>query len=207
MCVSGFVQRQTHVLLVASFPIVYFAFISAFEVRNDRTLLLLARHPCLLAAVALVQASRWVGRRMPRAAPWRVILAVACCAVLAQPVAASIAFVSRSTRVDSRDEARDWIVRSLPPGTHIALESYAPFVDPAHFDVVVLLALIDHEPGWFVTQDFRYAVASRGMYGRYYDDARRYPGQRARYEELFGRFPTIARFDDGRHEVRILAVR
>jgi len=45
MCVSGFVQRQTHVLLVASFPIIYFAFISAFEVRNDRTLLLLAPTP------------------------------------------------------------------------------------------------------------------------------------------------------------------
>jgi 4-amino-4-deoxy-L-arabinose transferase-like glycosyltransferase len=207
LCVSGFVRRQTHVMLVASFPVVYFAFISAFEVRNDRTLLLLAPHACLLAAVALVQASRFVATRMPAAVGWRVMLAAASCAVLAQPVGASVAFVMRSSGPDSRDEAREWIVRTLPPGTRIALESYAPFVDPARFDVAVVFALIDHEPGWFVEQGFRYAVASRGMYGRYYDDARRYPGQRARYDALFARFPTVARFDDGRNEVRMLAVR
>jgi hypothetical protein len=50
----GLLQRSKSILLAAVFPVIYFAFIARFEVRNDRTILPLL--PFLFALATLVLA-------------------------------------------------------------------------------------------------------------------------------------------------------
>ena len=57
------VRRVKPLILVASFPIGYGIFISAFIVRNDRTIMPLLPFLYILAAALIVQAVQWAANR------------------------------------------------------------------------------------------------------------------------------------------------
>jgi hypothetical protein len=108
--------------------------------------------------------------------------------------------------VDSRETARAWIAGNLSKGSKIALESYAPFVDPQDFQVRGFLRMIDQAPDWYRANGFDYLVFSQGMFGRFYDKADLYPAQVAQYNSFFDRFTLLRGFVDGGFEVRIYRV-
>jgi len=54
---------------------------------------------------------------------------------LALPFLRTVKNTIRLTTVDSRETARIWLDRNLPDGARIAIESYAPYVDPQRFSV------------------------------------------------------------------------
>ena len=113
----------------------------------------------------------------------------------------------RLTTVDSRETARVWIDTTLPQGAHIAIESYAPFVNPAEFAVQGFFKITDHEPEWYVENGYDYLVFSQGMYGRFYQDPQRYGSDVTEYDKFFGRFVLLKKFTDGGYEVRVYKTR
>jgi hypothetical protein len=205
----GIAKRDERVLFLSAFPIVYFAFIVSFEVRNDRTFLPLTPYLCLLAAALLADA--WERVSGLHAQARRAIAYAAVCAVsraaIAEPAASSVTDTARLLHPDGRATARAWIAAHVPAGSRIALESYSPFVDPARFVAIPVPQIIDHEPQWYVTRGAQYIVLSEGMYGRYFRDRGRYAQQVAQYERFFGAFPLVKAFDDGHYEIRIYEVR
>lgn len=205
----GVITRSKEIMLLAIFPVASFVFISSFITRNDRTFLPLTPFLFLLAASFLV----WLFARARslHASPARVAATAAVALLglvaLLMPLPQTTAEAARLTAVDSRETARVWLEQSLPPGSSIAVESYAPYVDPARFKVEWIFKMIDHDPQWYVDHGFDYLVFSAGMFGRYYDDPQRYAQEVAAYDQLFARFPLVKQFTDGGYDVRVYQTR
>ena len=106
-----------------------------------------------------------------------------------------------------RETARIRIDKNLPLGAKIAIESYSPFVNPAQFSVQGFGRMIEHEPEWYLEQDFDYLVFGQAMYGRFYQDPERYRNETLQYDELFGQFNLTIIFTDGNYEVRVYRVK
>jgi len=202
----GLLQRSRATILLASFPVAYFLFISRFIVRNDRTILPLLPFIFLLAAVLLVDLGDVIRRieavRARRAA--MVVLVAVVAVLLAMPARAIILNnIQRETEIYSGPVAGEWLVRNAPPGSRIALEPYGPYIDPALHDQRPFSQLIDHPPEWYRAEAFDYLVFSKRMYGRYYAQPALYPDQVARYDELFAAFELVQEFSSRTTEIRI----
>ncbi len=102
--------------------------------------------------------------------------------------------------------ARVWLETNLPPGAKVALEAYAPFVNPQRFDVQGFMSMIDHPTQWYVDNGYQYVIFSQGMYGGFYLAPNQYPHQVARYDDFFRRFALVQIFVDGGCEIPILQV-
>jgi 4-amino-4-deoxy-L-arabinose transferase-like glycosyltransferase len=204
----GIATRDRAALLLSIFPIVYFAFITSFEVRNDRTFLPLTPYVCLLGASLLAHAwqrmSHW-HTRARRTVAYAAVPLVALVA-FAEPAASSISGTVKLLHPDGRAVARAWIAAHVPAGSRIALESYAPYVEPGRFVTLPVPQIIDHDPQWYVENGAQYLVMSEGMYGRYFADPARYARQVEQYERFFATFPLVKIFDEGHYEIRIYEV-
>ena len=200
----GIYSRSRPIALLSSFPVLYFSFITLFVVRNDRTLLPVIPFLILLASmllVGVVQRSSAFSTRLR--APILVAAGVLTVISLALPSAETIKRGMRLTTVDSRETARKWLADNLPSGAKVAIESYAPFVDPGRFSVKVVTIGIYHPPEWYVSNGFDYLILSHGMFGRFYREPDRYSRQVSQYEELFRAFEMVKTFDDGGYEIRV----
>ena len=206
--VRGALLKSKATILLASFPVVYFVFISRFVVRNDRTLLPILPFLFLLAALLLVDAARATGAvRAER--PRRMALA-ALLILLAAPVvlSARMSIAENVRRAGERTAplAAEWINAHIPPGSRVALESYGPYIDPGVFDLQVFEQIIDNPPGWYAEQGFNYLVLSKGRYGRFFADPERYVPEVTAYEAFFESFDLVKMFSSERAEIRIYAI-
>src|SRR3954469_12050672 len=119
-------------LMLISFPIVLYAYMSSQTRYFGRWLLMMYPVIALLAGIAVV----WVaglGRRAwasrsgatpPRAA-WLVapvLAAVITVLILIQPVAADVRTMQVLGREDTRQQARDWLVKRFPQSLRIVIE-------------------------------------------------------------------------------------
>jgi len=119
------------------------------------------------------------------------------------PLARTVKDNLQITTVNSRETARIWADRNLPAGARIAIESYAPFVDPTRFSVQGFGRMIDHSPDWYVDEGFEYLIFSQGMYGRFYRHPDRYSDETSQYDSYFNKFKLLKVFTDGGYEVRV----
>ncbi len=202
----GIYLRSKETMLLSIFPLVYFAFISSFVVRNDRTFLPLTPFFFLLAASFLVHLLNKASRLTTKKT---LISAIVCLSIvgLILPTSQTIANNIKLTTVDSRETTRVWIANNLPAGSKIAIESYSPFVDPTRFSVLGFGRMIDHDAEWYIEQGFDYLVFSQGMYRRFYREPERYGNEVLQYDKLFERFHLVMAFTDGGYEVRVYKVK
>ncbi|RMG97452.1 MAG: phospholipid carrier-dependent glycosyltransferase [Chloroflexi bacterium] len=205
----GIYSRSKEVILLSIFPVVYFAFISSFVVRNDRTFLPLTPFLFLLSASFLIHLISWVRELQSKGLRQLAITVVACLSIagFALPISKTIADTVRLTTVNSRETARVWINNNLPAEAKIAIESYSPFIDPSRFSVQGFKRITDHVPKWYVEQGFDYLVFSEGMYGRFYRAPEQYKNEISQYENLFSRFDLVKIFTDGGYEIRVYRVK
>jgi len=206
--VWGIASRTREVAILSVFPVLYLLFISCFVVRNDRTLLPALPFLLILAALALFQLYERATRLASQAIR-TVSLTGLSALVLVAVVQMSWLSVQDSLRlntVNSRETARVWIAENLPPGAKIAIESYAPFVDPARFAVQGFIRLIDHTPDWYVEQGFEFLVFTQGMSGRFYAEPEKYAAEIAQYDALLDRLELVRLFTDGGYNVRVYRV-
>jgi hypothetical protein len=202
-------RRDGKLTLLASFPLVYFVFISLFQVRNGRTFLPLTPFVFLLAVGLLAElAGRLgeIGSRGKRIAAGAA-LALVLAAGLLVPLSRALAFNRTLVGPDARESSRVWIEANLPAGSRIALESYSPYLSRDRYQLAFLSRAVDQPPDWYAASGLQYLVLSEGMYGRYLRDPARYPEQAAAYQALFARFSEVRRFPDGPWMVSVHAVR
>lgn len=201
-------RRHQGLMLVTAFAGVYFVFISLFRVRNSRTFLPATPFLFLLGAWLL-----WylVGeaRKMPSASrrlAAQAGLVALLLAGIAAPTRASLAEIRLLTVVNSKETARVWIQEHLPAGSRVAIEAYAPWVDPQRYRLEAVRSMTRHPLQWYVDQRIDYLVFSQEMYGRFYLDPTRYPAEVAQYDAMFARFTLLKQFNDGDLEVRVYGV-
>ena len=117
-------------LMLVSFPIVLYAYMSIQTRYFGRWLLMMYPVLALFAAIAVVHLCSWVagrlsgrleGRRWAWAVPG-VLAAVLTALILIQPVAADVRTSEVLGRVDTRQLARDWLVTHYPRSLRIVIE-------------------------------------------------------------------------------------
>ena len=207
--VCGSILYPKETMLLSIFPLSYFAFISSFTVRNDRTFLPLTPFMFLLAAWFLIIVFDKL-RKVQTQSFRRLFLTVFACFViglLALSVSKTIADTQSITKINSRETARIWIDNNLPTGVNVGIEAYSPFINQSRFAVQGFSKMIEHDPEWYIEQQFDYLVFSQGMYGRFYQDPERYKNEISQYDNLFGRFTLTRLFTDGGYEVRVYKVK
>jgi hypothetical protein len=198
-------RKDPRLTLLASFPLVYFVFISLFQVRNGRTFLPLTPFAFLLGIGLLVElggrarqlasgAGRWAGQGA---------VGLALLAGLAVPFGNALEFNRALVATDSRDTSRAWIEANLPEGTAIALESYSPYLRPEKYRLTYILRAALEPPEWYRAQRVEYVIFSEGMYGRYLREPERYPERYAAYQALWQAFPEVRRWTDGAFTIRL----
>lgn len=196
------VHKKKGSILMASFPVLFFLFISLYTVRNERTSLPVTPFLILFAATLVVRL--WNIRIHDRWKVYcRVILVGLTIGSSFMSISRSFTRCSRLTIVDSRETSRIWIEQNIIVGSKIALEAYSPYVDPDKYHVYPLDRLILHDFSWFEQQDVDFIIASAGMFQRFYNEPDRYADQISQYEQLFSYMELEKTFLDGGYEVRI----
>jgi hypothetical protein len=196
--------RSPRRLVLVSFPLLYFLFVSQLFTRNARTIMLILPYLFVLAAAALVLGYEWIvaNSRLPRAAILLGVLTIGAL-MIALPLKTTIAADARLMQTDARDAAREWLIANLPPRTRVVLEAYSPYLDTRQFIVQGVFGILDHPADWYAQNGFEYLVLSQGMYGRFFAEPVRYADWVARYNEYFARYPEIKRFSENGYEVRV----
>jgi hypothetical protein len=206
--IRGFISRSKEFIILMIFPVLYFTVINIFIVRNDRTFLPLTPFLYILAVsflLFIIDKSMLLENRSIRISCVSILVVIAVLGSL-QLFSNTIKSTTQLTTVNSRETARIWVTDHIQPGSKIALESYAPFIDPDSFSVQGFVMLIDNEPEWYVENHFEYLIFSQGIFRRYFNEPIRYSTEVTKYNALFERFTLIEIFNDGNYEIRIYKV-
>ena len=199
--VAGTRARRERAAVLLAFPLVYAAFVFTLPVRNDRTIMVVLPVLAVFAGVAV----RWVVERVRTRLeqPARRPVGLALAALLAALVVAGFASgATGGTVSDARVAAAGWIEEHVPAGSHVVVESYSPWVDPARYRVEGMTTLIRRD----LPAGTDYVVASHTMFGRFTDHRDQFPDQSARYDRLFAALHLVKEFPNGADSVRVYAV-
>jgi hypothetical protein len=81
------------------------------------------------------------------------------------------------------------------------VESYSPWVDPAHYRVRAMTTLSTSD----LPAGTGYVVTNRTLFGRFTDHRDQFPDQSARYDRLFAALHLVKEFPNGANPVRVYA--
>ena len=179
------VRRAAIVLL--SFAVGYYVFLSAFPVRFARNLLPISGTIAAAAAIGLVVCmQRLVEAGSRRTAGWAAT-GVLVVAVLALPVTGA-AGALRSVDEDPWGEVNTWLAENAPAGSTVAIEAFSPYIDEARFNVLVggspLIGTTGGGLRWFEDRGVDYYVASDEMFQPFLDHPEEDPGAALIYLRL-----------------------
>lgn len=205
--------------VVAAFPLVYGVAIAFQPVRNARTIVLVLPFLAVVAGLGGAGLAGFLARR--GGGGWRPVGGVAGRSTRVAGLGAAVVVVVAAlgaqgaglvsvARVEAHVHtsvpplgrlqprgttwaaARRWIEQSLPAGSVVRIEAYAPWVEPTRYQVHVVRSFANLTPAERARPG--YYVATESMYGRFLADPGRYPRQAAAYRELFGSAERVATF-------------
>ena len=199
--------------MVTLFPLLYFRFISNQHIFYGRYLLPLLPFVSLLGAaavVAFVDVMRHA--RLPQSAKNSVTILMTLIAI-APPSYTSISFNADAAKVWTTEQAYEWIIREIPPGSNVTMESRQILL-PVSYKATYLAQLRLHSFDQYVADGVEYLIASSQCYGPYLDPQNggpgRFPVEYADYMRIFSQTQELVRFTpSGDHpgpEVRILKI-
>lgn len=205
----GLISRSKPLIMLSVFPVIYFIFISTFVVRNDRTVMPLLPFLALLGSSFLFYLLDSPGPALPlaRRAVTGFAVAVMILSVTYPLVQTALRSEQSQLGVASRNDARDWLNRTLPPGARVAVEAYGPVIDDKRFNVAWIGRLTDHPADWYAAQGFQYLVFSGGIFNRFYREPDKYAGDVQLYDTLFQSLQPVRIFPDEVYEIRVYRVR
>ena len=193
--------------LLIVFPMLYLTFISRQSLLYGRYLLPMVPFLSLMAAAAVVSGVSLLRRyEIPRQARSALIVALVLLAV-APPAYTSISYDVDASKVWTTKQASDWILREVPKGAKITIET-EEFQVPASYrvDYVKQLRLVPLET--YAASGTDYLVASSEVYGPYVSNPQGTPNEYADYARLFHETREVARFTPSKAhpgpELRIL---
>lgn len=203
---SDLLRRSKPGLVRAAFLLPYFIFISALPVHFGRSLLPLLPLLFLSAAsYSLLPFSESTGRRSQSRMTRLRFLGLILLSILWQVIWTTTANIDL-TGIQSRDRARLWIEEHVDPEEKVALEAYAPWVDPGQFRVTPVDTMIEYPVDWYRSKGIDFLVFSEGMYGRFFEEPEKYSEEIERYEAFFQRYDLVARFEDSDDAILIYRI-
>ncbi len=210
----AFWRRTRLDLMIAPYVVLYYLYISTWKELADRYLLPIAPLLILLAVrFCLELAGLRPGWRRVALPVVAAVLAVAC--VL--PLASAVSFDRALSGTDTRALAKDWIERTIPAGTAIAVENYSPqlvgLMDQHYYDeagkaqrayriVKIPLPLpgapsVKRSIGFLESRHVRYVIISSNVYDRVFAAAGSYPHLVDFYRQLEQKGKLVKAFRPG----------
>lgn len=176
-----------------SFPVAHYAHYSAQKVNWPGNLIPVYAFLAIAAAYAMEAGLAMVLRAaMPKKAQRLEPYAVAALFALtiASPLARTMEHNAELNLPDTGNVARAWIETAFPPGTHFAVERFAPVPDRRRFAVTLEGRIVGKSLGEYRELGVEYLVLSSMVYERFG------PGQRTAraYDELFATCPLVKEF-------------
>jgi len=203
----GFIPRDRSSVLVAGYMTPYLVAILIIATRNHRTLAPAVPFLALLGArlaLEIVDRIRSVEARGKRGAA--VAIGGALCAwFLLQPLVHSLADLGYKLNDPSWKLAAIWVDRNLPEGSHVAVESFSPWVDSERFEVTRTRDLLSRPSRYYRDLGVEYLVLSDSRMRR----AARSGGRNTRsesFEAIQREFELLKRFDNGRESQFVFRV-
>ncbi len=187
-CILLYLKDKKKAILLLSFPLVYYIFLGAFKVYFDRNLICIIPFLALLGSYSAIKiADLFKG---PLAFFSMIIALCVSVGIYAQSNKA-LNHIRIITLPDTRLVSKVWIEKNIPHGVRIAREHFTPPIEEHLFEVtnVGLFGLKD-----ISLNDFDYIIASSLDYGRFIEDATRYPLEAKKYREIFHKFKLIREF-------------
>lgn len=197
-------MRSKKGMILSSFLLVYFIFISCFTMRNSQTVLPIIPFFFIFASAFIDTIHKFYRGTIQKLI--NTMTAVLISLLLIWPLVFSVKETSSLSKVDSRETARIWIEANLPHGSKIALEAYAPYVEKKHFKLYGINKIIEKPPAWYIANRFDYLIFSERMFKRFYEQPDLYREQIQRYNLFFSTFEAVKLFSDGGYEVRIYKI-
>jgi 4-amino-4-deoxy-L-arabinose transferase-like glycosyltransferase len=198
------------------FPLLYYYFLTGQSLVFGRYLLPLLPFVCVLAAVGAVSGVSLLRRfDIPRA-PRTAIIAAITAAALLPPAWQSLNFIRTLIRTSTVAQAHSWIMRDIPKGSTIVIETRALLLSPRSFKStnVPQLVLDSRAPGdydGYVKAGVDYIVASSQKYGAALDNPKDAPEMYEAYSRLFGQAQEVMRFTPSAEhpgpEIRVFRLR
>ena len=107
-------------ILVALFPVSYYALLGSGYTVFARYMLPVIPFVCLTAAYGVTETARWLAARADRPSVMPTLVTVAIAAILWPSGQSVVRFDRIISQTDSRVLARQWLDRTIPPGATIA---------------------------------------------------------------------------------------
>ncbi len=212
-------RRTRFDLIVAPYVITYLLYIGTWKELMDRYLLPVIPLLLLFAVRFCVEVADRYGRPHLPSGYGRAVVVAVLCAALAVPAVASLSYVQSLSGVEVRVRAKEWVERTIPSGSTVAmecacygpplaLEKNAPFYRAAGLDPRVYRVLEvelpapatpnpSHSFAWLRKRGAEYVVISAAVRDRVMAAADSYPEIVAFYEELEARAAWKVRFRPG----------
>ena len=192
-----------------SFPVLYYGYYSLQRINYRPNLIPVYPFLAVLAAYAVAELLGWLGRRPlgQRRAVVPLTAAVLLVLLLVPPLVTAVRYDVENTRRDTGSYAREWIDRTFPPGTHLALERHTPVLDRSRYKITQEARLITRSVRSYRDEGVQYLVVSSMAYDRYGGEH----NQTRSYQKLFAICPLVAEFAPVRGQrpgptIRILRV-
>ena len=175
-----------------SFPVLYYGYYSTQRINYRPNLLPIYPFLAILAAYAFFELLRWARQSAlgPRTLLIRLAAAAILIALLAPPLRTAVRYNVEVTRRDTGNEAREWIERTFPPGTHFALERHTPVLDRSRFTVTQEARLITRSVKSYREAGVQYLVVSSMTFDRFDPEH----NQTRSYQKLFAICPVVQEF-------------
>jgi hypothetical protein len=165
-------------LLPAAFALLYWLAVAGQARREARMWLPTAPLLAIWSALFLDYVLAWLAARRPgrigRLLPITPLLVVL---LLAVPAARHSILFGRD---DVRTIAQQWVEASVPAGTPVAVDYFAPNLDPARWPVTKTFRLSEQPWSYYQEQGIRYAIISEAIS----DPGQMTAAQRARQDEF-----------------------
>jgi hypothetical protein len=188
-------RRETKLLFLSLFPLVYFILISDYRVRFVRTIMPVVPFLSLMGAYFLWEGLGWLRQRLKMKGAMNYLISGALLlAVVIFPFVRSLQFDIGSSRISTRTLASQWIEQNIPKGSKIASNQYSTVLGDGY--LVLELPLSDYPFEFYKKEGYSYLVFSSGDYGRFFREPIRYAGTVEKYRELFRKGKPVKSFED-----------
>jgi 4-amino-4-deoxy-L-arabinose transferase-like glycosyltransferase len=179
--------------LALLFPLLFFWFVSRQSLIFGRYILPVVPFLCVLAAVAVVSGVSLLRRfSIPRAVRTALIAGLTA-AALVPPAVTAINFNRGLADHGTKGQAFEWIEANVPKDAKIFSEAHG-LILPRHRQTQGIRMLPFKSYEQYVAENVAYLVASSQMYGPYFAEPHKYPGEYAGYRRLFDQAQEVARF-------------
>lgn len=179
-----------------AFPVLYFGYYGAQRINFRGNLIPVYPFLAVAAAYAAIEALAWLARGIVRVRPERarVLVPVAGAIVIGllfvPPLRTAVRFDIEAMRPDTGRVAREWVERTMPPGTHFAVERFTPVLDPKRYVIVQEPRLVNRSVRSYRDEGVQYLIVSSMAWTRYGPEH----NQTRSYEKLFALCPRVAEF-------------